>query len=194
MGSKQSVGCPYRAAAPMTTDKVGWPRAGCRLPRRALCSYPFLVAVTKVQRNDIFRAVAAGGLAHSECEFSYQGNHAGLRHKRSESYLSIGGDGHGHYMVFLKVGDDEQESRTAGDWSSVLPYVEQWASDVRRYAEIDAQIPDLWAELLQGGKFLTDVQNSNTENTPFDPDELAEISRLLRGIKDRAQQAYSLMR
>jgi hypothetical protein len=95
-------------------------------------------------------------------------------------------------MVFVKVGDDEQESRGTGDWSSVLPHVEQWASDVKRYAEIDAQIPDLWAEFRQGEQFLDDVQNSNAENTPFDPGELAEITRLLRGIKDRAQQVYSL--
>jgi hypothetical protein len=95
-------------------------------------------------------------------------------------------------MLFVKVGDDEQESRGAGDWSSVLPHVEQWASDVKRYAEIDAQIPDLWAEFRQSEQLLTDVQNNNAENTLFDPDELAEISRVLRGIKGRAQELYSL--
>lgn len=99
--------------------------------------------MTKVQRNAIFRAVVAGGLDPSECEFGYQGNSAHLRHDASESTFSVGGDNHGHYMSFVKVGDNKQKTYTTGDWDNVLSYIMQWASEAKRYVEIDAEIPDL---------------------------------------------------
>ena len=150
------------------------------------------MVLRKVQRNDIFRAVEAGGLDPSKCEFSYQHNSAYLRHGPSKSTLSIGGDGQGHYMLREEIGENKPDSYGAGDWADVLPHIEHWASDVKSYTEMDAQIPDLWAELRRDADFLSDVQYEEGENTPFDADEQAEIARRLREIKENAQQQYSL--
>jgi hypothetical protein len=80
----------------------------------------------------------------------------------------------------------------AGNWAGVLPLIQQWAADVKRYTEIDAVIPDLWEELRRGKEFLADVQNNNAGNTPFGPDEQAEIAQRLRETKERVQLTYSL--
>lgn len=106
-----------------------------------------VMVLTKVQRNDVFRAVEAGGLDPSECEFGYSGNNGFLRHDPSRSTFNIGGDGHDHYMGQVEVGDNKPEMYGAGDWDGVLPHIERWASEVKRYIEIDAEIPDLWEEL-----------------------------------------------
>lgn len=150
------------------------------------------MALTKVQRNDIFRAVAAGGLDLSECEFVAQGNSAWVQHALSKSVFIIGDDGQDHYMGRVEVGDNKPGSYGAGDWDSVLPHIEQWAAEVKRYAEIDAEIPDLWAELRREKEFLADVQYNNAGNTPFNPAEQAEVARRLLEIKEQAQQTYSL--
>jgi hypothetical protein len=151
-----------------------------------------VVALTKAQRNDVFRAVVAGGLEPSQCEFGTGGNSAWVQHALSKSIFIIGDDGHDHYRGRVEVGDNKPGSYGAGDWDSVLPHIEQWASEVRRYAEIDAEIPDLWVELRREKEFLADVQYNDTGNTAFGPDEQAEIARRLREIKEHAQQAYSL--
>ncbi len=169
--------------------------SGAASPRQAshaggaiLC----IVTFTKVKRNDVFQAVVAGGLDPSECEFTYGNNAATLRHDRSKSSFSMGDDGHDHYMGWSGVGDTKPERYGAGNWAGVLPLIQQWAADVKRYAEIDAVIPDLWEELRLGKEFLADVQNNNAGNTPFGPDEQAEIAQRLREIKERVQLTYSL--
>lgn len=104
----------------------------------------------------------------------------------------MGDDGHDHYMGWAAVGDARPERYGAGNWAEVLPFIRQWAADVKRYAEIDAAIPDLWEELRRGKEFLADVQYNDAGNTPFDPDEQAELAQRLREIKERAQLTYSL--
>lgn len=151
-----------------------------------------VVTFRKAQRNDVFRAVEAGDLDPAECEFGYGGHGAWLRHSLSNSNLSISGDGHDHYICRSQIGEDEPKQYGAGNWEGVPPLIRKWASDVKRYAETSAQIPDLWAELQRNKEFLTDVRYDNDENSPFSPDEQAEIAQRLRAIKEDAQQKYSL--
>jgi hypothetical protein len=148
--------------------------------------------MTKVQRNDIFRAVEAGGLDPSECEFGYQGNNAYLQHNISNSSLSIGGDGQDRYMCYVQVGDNKQTSFGAGDWGGVPPGIGQWASDVKRYVEIDAEIPYLWEELGRGKEFLADVQHNDTRNTPFTQAEQEQIVAQLQEIKKQVKEQFAL--
>jgi hypothetical protein len=150
------------------------------------------VTFRKAQRNDVFRAVEAGDLDPAECEFGYGGHSAWLRHSPSNSDLGIGGDGHDHYICRSQIGEDEPKQYGAGNWEGVPPLIQQWASGVKRYAEISAQIPDLWAELQRNKEFLTDARYDNDENMPFSPDEQAVITQGLRAIKEDSQQKYSL--
>ena len=104
----------------------------------------------------------------------------------------MGDDGHDNYMGWVGVGDAKEERYGAGNWAGVLPLIQQWAADVKRYTEIDAAIPDLWEELRRGKEFLADIQYDNAGNTPFGQDEQAEIAQFLREIKQSVQLTYSL--
>jgi hypothetical protein len=148
--------------------------------------------MTKVQRNDIFRAVEAGGLDPSECEFTFGGNSAYLRHDPSKSTISIDGDGQDHYMGRVEIGENKPESYGAGDWDGVLPHIERWASEVKRYVEIDAEIPDLWEELRREKEFLADVQHNDTRNTPFTQAEQEQIVAQLQEIKKQVKEQFAL--
>lgn len=128
-----------------------------------------------------------------ECEFGYQGsNGAYLGHELSKSSFSFSGDDQSHYMGFVKVGDNKQTSFTAGDWGGVPPGIEQWASEVKRYVEIDAQIPDLWEELRREKEFLADIQHNDSSNTPFTSDERRQIVAELEAIKEQVKEQFDL--
>lgn len=95
-------------------------------------------------------------------------------------------------MCFARIGDNEQTSFGAGDWGGVPPGIEQWASEVKRYVEIDAEIPDLWAELRRESEFLADVQHNDTRNTPFTQAEQEQIVAQLQEIKNRIREQFEL--
>lgn len=66
--------------------------------------------------------------------------------------------------------------------------VERWLDDLKR----DLETPDPWAELLRKGEMLEGSADEAVENTPFTPEEQAEIVKLLREIKKYSKKTYSL--
>jgi hypothetical protein len=65
--------------------------------------------------------------------------------------------------------------------------VEQWAAKVKT----DLETPDLWAELQREREILSWAPDG-AENTPFTPDEQAEIIKHLDELKDYVKSTHSL--
>jgi hypothetical protein len=65
--------------------------------------------------------------------------------------------------------------------------VERWAAEVKR----DIETPDLWAQLQREREILGRAPDE-AENTPFTPDEQAEIVKHLDELKEYMKETYSL--
>jgi len=149
------------------------------------------VRLEKYQRNSIFRAIEAGGLDPNECDpppDTEDASEVRITHTPSGSYFILGGDLLRHTWSYV-VGDGWLSLPYEGfSWSAVLAGVRRWAEEVK----LDADTPDLWAQLRHGREILTGAGYEAVENTHFTPDEQTEIAKQLREIKEYLEKTHSL--
>jgi hypothetical protein len=138
-------------------------------------------------RNDIYKGVVAGRLDPRECTFDYDEDGGRITHVPSAAYFDLRGD-IGHYVVTRVVGDTPPTSPPPFSWIVLEARVQDWAEDVKR----DVETPDLWAELKREGEILSGARYADVQNTPFTPDEQAQIAEQLEQIKRSAQTTYAL--
>jgi hypothetical protein len=141
----------------------------------------------KFQKNAIFREIVEGGLDPIECELVEGAEEVRISHVPSGSVFILGGDAL-LYTGSYVVGDSALSWPYEAFWVNVPEKVRRWAEEVK----LDVDTPDLWAELQREREILTGARYEAVENTPFTPDEQAEIARQLREIKEYAEKAYSL--
>ena len=141
----------------------------------------------KLFRNAIYDAVVEGGLDARDCTFDHDDARAQITHVPSGSYFLLEGQA-GNYTATTVVGEYLPSTVQAFMWSTVEDKVERWAREVKR----DVETPDLWAELQGDREILTGTRYEDVENTPFTPDEQAEIAEQLREIKEYVKKTYSL--
>jgi hypothetical protein len=149
--------------------------------------YPCAMQPGKWQRNAIFDAIGAGGLEAAECSFVYDDVAWRITHLASGSSLAIEG-APGPYNVTAVVGEDPSLPSKYYTWPNVEERVQRWAREVKR----DVDTPDLWAELRGRQGILSGPGYEDIQNTPFAPDEQAEILERIRQIKEFVHKAYSL--
>lgn len=165
-------------------DAPGVPYQRRPAPR---AGYAPAVRLVKWQRNAIFEAVVAGGLDASECTLDYDDTSWRITHVPSGSYFLLEGNP-GHYNGTAVVGDAPPWPSESYSWGKVEERVQGWAEDVKR----DVDTPDLWAELQRELELVTSARYDDIENTPFTPDEQAEIAEQLRQLKDFLKEKYAL--
>jgi hypothetical protein len=78
--------------------------------------------------------------------------------------------------------------QTCERWADVLEQAKYWADQVRYVA----QTPDLWEELRRAPKILAAAQQGESGNTPFTPDEQAEIAHRLDEVKKLVRERFEL--
>ena len=144
------------------------------------------VLVEKLQRNSIFEAVEAGGLDLVECTFECDDAEARVTHVPSDSYFLL--QGQYPFKATVVVGESRREPTEIHTWNAVVGRVERWAKEVR----VDADTPDLWAELERGRELFTGIAYEDLENAPFTPEEQAEIAEEIDQIKAFVRRTYSL--
>jgi len=145
------------------------------------------VLLEKEQRNAIFKAIQEVGLDPSEFDFDYGDAEGRISHRRSESYFMIGGDP-GKYVGSYLFGEASLWPYEVYSWSAVEDRVRGWLADVKR----DLETPDLWDELRRETELLGVASDQTSENTPFTPDEQAQIEKRLRELREYARTTYSL--
>lgn len=72
-------------------------------------------------------------------------------------------------------------------WPQLLVHTRVWATAVVAWAEI----PDLW-EIRHNWTSLSDAEYAGTPNTPFTPEERADISGQLAVIREQIKKTYDL--
>jgi hypothetical protein len=146
------------------------------------------VELFKQQRNEVFRAVVAGGLDPVECDLTLAADGSWkITHISSGSFLTFSYE----YSVFSgngRIPDGPPVGFQGPDWSAIVRGVERWAARVKETTET----PDLWAEFQRGKELLSDAQDASSANTPFTSSEQVSIAQQLREIKEYVRQTHSL--
>jgi hypothetical protein len=145
------------------------------------------VGLAKWQRNQVFEAIQAAGLAPEGFGWVGGADESYIRHLSSEAYFVFGGVP-GRYVARYVAGDDPLEEREALSWQAQMRHFERWLAAVKR----DIEMPDLWAELRRETELLGAAADEAIENTPFTPDEREEIAERLQEMRDYARRTYSL--
>jgi hypothetical protein len=139
------------------------------------------------KRNEIIEAVEAGGLDKRDCTFDFGDSESRITLPPSESSFLLEGVA-GNYTSTMIVGDGVPQPLRHYTWPTVVERCQRWAAEAKR----DADTPDLWAELQREREILTGARYEAGENTPFTPDEQAEIAEQLRQIKEYVKKTNAL--
>jgi hypothetical protein len=145
-----------------------------------------LVRLEKIWRNAIIEAVQAGGLDPRECEFDFGETETHIAHRGSASHFILRGPWGGWEGSYV-VGEAAPWPYKEVIWPNVEKRVERWAGEVKK----DLETPDLWAEVRREREILRWAPDE-AENTPFTPDEQAEIIKHLDELKENVKNTHSL--
>ena len=147
--------------------------------------------MSKALRNDLFRAVEAGGLNTADVELSRLDDTGQelIEHKRSGSRITFGFIRPDQYFMDSIVGTDDTshpELEYSPNWEDVLTSVRRWAERVKEWDVV----PDLWAAGFNQEDLL--APETDLDNAPFSPDERDEISLRIDEIKRQAREIGEL--
>lgn len=144
----------------------------------------------KRERNDIVEAYRWGGIVDADLRVAETDDAMQLRHVPTGSLFTLTFTlVDGHYRGSYETGDlGLPKKYDISDWSGVVDRVKGWAMDVKA----DAELPDLWAELLAAGDALSGSRYADAENAPLTADEHAQVLRLLAEVRDHAERTYEL--
>jgi hypothetical protein len=151
------------------------------------------VAVTKLQRNDLFRMLGVKRVDPADCDFDTSGDGVRIVHPLTRSWFGIDPfeNPHGSIMIQRRV-PDGMDGRPrvvpCKGWNQVLIQLSYWADEIR----VVVETPDLWEELRSAPDVLTAAQQGEIGDTPFTPDEQVEISRKLDAVKQLVREKFEL--
>src|ERR1019366_5030714 len=144
--------------------------------------------MAKSQTNEIIKAMVAGGLDKTACTSEFGDDGGGrITHAPSGSSFLLEGDINA-YTVTMTVGDIPGLPARPVFWPQIPDRVEGWATRVKD----DMDTPNLLAELQRDREILTDARFEDVENTPFTPEEQAEIAEWVEASKEFVRHRYSL--
>ena len=147
------------------------------------------MSLEKWKRNEIYQAIVEEELDPRDFRLEESEDEMRINHLRSPSYFLVDLKHPGHYVGTYLVGDSVVwPYPTSSAWQYLMPRISRWLSEVKR----ELEIPDLWAELQAEENLLGAGAEEAIENTPFTPDEQAEIAGRLYELTDQARNTYSL--
>jgi hypothetical protein len=151
---------------------------------------------TKVERNQIFEAITRSALDPAECNYEEYGDGERVVHESGSDILieiswviPKGQSRKADYVLTRRVIDGKTfPVMHLASIKAAAPFVTEWADEAR----LISQMPDLWTENQRGRKLITDIQQTDSGNTPFTQDEQAQISAQLEAITNKVKEQFSL--
>jgi hypothetical protein len=149
------------------------------------------MALSRLERNQIFEAIAANDL--DPAEFTLREVKAGLiliRHLSGSEFKFANAAGSPEqYIVSAMVADGTDETyyvpRKIAD---LIRPIRAWVNEIKQVSET----PDLWAEMLRSRELITEIQQTDSDNTPFTQDEQRQIAAQLQEIKKQVREQFEL--
>jgi galactokinase len=149
------------------------------------------MTLTRIERNQLFEAIAASGLDPAECSLIEIGSKVLISHSRSSSTLEFSDAGKystPRYEVEYYVDDGHQSHYEPRGLKYVLPILTKWGNEVKETTDA----PDLWGELRRTREFVLNMQRTESGNTPFTQDEQRQIAAQLQETKEQINEQFEL--
>jgi hypothetical protein len=159
-----------------------------------MAAYPQHKLLTS-QQDTVFALVRGSGFDPIEFEWtstfgdSFKNTVPCLVHKPTDSAFTFDFDSfRGDHCVEYTPGSERPTNRyDAGDWATVTLYVRNWLENVER----ERSSPNFWAELGKQRELLSATEPSgDDDNSPFTPEEQAEVVKQLHEIKELLVQTH----
>jgi hypothetical protein len=164
-------------------------RAGAAAGLQCACSCrqaKLAIVLAKALRNELYRRVTAGEFDPRELEVTFTENHARFDHGATGSSFRLSDWGTDSWHVEAQVGTDPGSASTR-NWANACAALTSWVKAIRIYQTE----PDLWAESDREAAAV-EIGAGTVENTPFDPEEQAEIVRQLAELKEYVRRTHEL--
>ena len=158
-----------------------------------------LMKLTRLERNKIYEAIARSGADPNEFDLQERPTEAVITHSSGstlrfteEEYggsyaFAMGGYTAYKVSAIVKDGRDLKQS-IEETFDRLIGVINRWADEVARIAGA----PDLWAEMRQGRRLISDIQEKASENTPFTEDEMRRIAAQFQKIKKQVREQLEL--
>jgi hypothetical protein len=145
--------------------------------------------LTRQDRNELFKAISASKLDPAEFNLIVAESAARIIHTSGSDFL-FGNDTSGRkYIGRARVVDGTQTSFEEGSSvSNLTRRIWQWANEIEEVSDI----PDLWAEMQRNRELISEIEQANSDNSPFTEDEQRQISAQLQEIKNQIREQFEL--
>jgi hypothetical protein len=155
--------------------------------------------LTKIERNKIYEAIAGSGADPNEFDLRERSTEVVITHSSGSTFrfrqewfggsYAFAAGGYQAYKVSAVVKDGRDLKQSIEEtFDQLIAVISRWADEVGRTVEA----PDLWAEMRQGGRLISDIQETASENTPFTEDEQRQIAAQLQVIKKQVREQFEL--
>jgi hypothetical protein len=161
-------------------------------PRGFGREYPAVMALTRIERNQVFAAIVASDLDPAECTLEQNDNEVTIIHANSGSTFKFTFVGTGH-VDFYQIQSDVIDGRhlrfqAAYTIDSVAPWITNWANEVREITDA----PDLWREIRRSREVIAEIGQTDSGNTAFSQDEQRQIAVQLQQITEQLKKQFEL--
>jgi hypothetical protein len=150
------------------------------------------MALARIERNQIYEAIAASTLDPAECDLREERDVVTILHRGSGSTLKFykpRGSRSARYRIAYQVADGHSYTlSTEQQVEKAVPFITLWANEVKEITDA----PDLWVELQRNRELIADIQQPGSDNTPFTEDEQRQISAQLQEIKNQIREQFDL--
>jgi hypothetical protein len=150
------------------------------------------MALTRLERNQVFEAIAASTLDPAECKLEQNSNEVIVSHANSGSTFKFTFIGTGHFDIYVVesnvIDGHHLRFQAPREIDSVTPWITTWANEVREI--MDA--PDLWVEMRHSRDLIAEIQQTDSGNTLFSQDEQGQIAVQLQQITERLKEQFEL--
>jgi hypothetical protein len=139
------------------------------------------------QQDAVYRVIQGAELDPIDFEWSrltgekFVGTIPCLTHTPSQFRFAFDFDELNNHHAVYTLGEQRPTGRVnAGDWPTELRFVGEWLDNLKR----ETLSPNLWAGVDRQRKFVAATEPGGSDNSPFNPQEQAQIAAQLNEIKE----------
>jgi hypothetical protein len=133
--------------------------------------------LTRIERNQIYKAIEQSGLDPAECKLAVTDNKALITHDSGSifEFASDSTDAKGDLIYsckYIVIDGRNHNFNATGGFGHIINVITGWANEVKRTVEV----PDLWTEAHRSRELITNLEQTDSANTPFTQNEQARIA------------------
>lgn len=146
------------------------------------------MALTKLDRNRIYQAIASSKLSPTEFELEDTETSATITHNLGSTFkFWMSKTRSTHYQIEFDIVDGGSEDLAARNLSMVATHIRSWADQVALAAAADH-----WEEMRRRREAVSVIEAPGAGNTQFTEDERRQITAQIRKVKKQVREQFEL--